>query len=111
MATYMVADALEAKKQFLNKMDKQKTIYREGNLVKTKHKYFDLYEMVHPELGVGDLLIYIDHDESEYSLALVGNSRRISTMHGTFDTLQKVIDNQIRIIDLQINMAEFKETA
>jgi hypothetical protein len=109
MATHMVADATKAKADFEAKMNKQKLIYTEGSLVKTNHKHFDLYEMVHPELGVGEDLINIDHDDSEYSLASVYNSRRISIMYGTFDTLQKVIDRKIFVLDHQINEAKFIE--
>ena len=109
MATYMVADATKAKADFLAKMDKQKSIWLEGSLVKTKHKHFDLYEMVHPEFGVGDELVYNDTDKDKWYLASVYNSRRIST-GSPQDSLQKLIDRKIFIIDHQINTAEFKES-
>jgi hypothetical protein len=109
MATYYVGDATKAKAAFLTKMLKQKSIWLEGTLVKTKHKNFDLYEMVHPEYGAGDELVYNDTAKNKWYLASVYNSRKISTGNSQ-DSLQKLIDRKIFILDHQINTAEFKET-
>jgi len=80
MATqYMVQDVTKAKADFIAKMDKQKTIWLEGSLVKTKHKYFDLYKMVHPELGEGDELVEYNSKRDKWSLANGYSSTKIYT--------------------------------
>ena len=106
----MVADATKAKAEFLVKMNKQKTLWLEGSLVKTKHKHFNLFEMVHPAHGVGDELVEHSVSKGKWSLASVYNSRRISTTSPK-DSLAELIDRKLFIIDHHINNAEFRTVA
>ena len=106
MATYMVADATKAKADFIAKMDKQKTIWLEGSLVKTKHKYFDLYKMVHPELGEGDELVEYNSKRDKWSLANGYSSTKIYTSSPQ-NSLQELRDRKVFIIDHKIKNTTF----
>ena len=107
MATqYMVQDVTKARADFIAKMDKQKTIWLEGSLVKTKHKYFDLYKMVHPELGEGDELVEYNSKRDKWSLANGYSSTKIYTSSPQ-NSLQELRDRKVFIIDHKIKNTTF----
>ena len=110
MATYYVEDKAKAQAEFIAKMQKQKTIWLEGNLVKTKHKHWDLYEMIHPTLGAGDALVYNDVKTNLWYTASVYSSKKINTSLKS-STLEDLINRKIWFIDQLTNTAEFKETS
>lgn len=103
---YMVQDVTKAKADFIAKMDKQKTIWLEGSLVKTKHKYFDLYKMVHPELGEGDELVEYNSKRDKWSLANGYSSTKIYTSSPQ-NSLQELRDRKVFIIDHKIKNTTF----